>query len=79
MTSTLCISSIPNSSLSLYCGKKEGGEEGERMERRVRKAQRRGGARRCRGRLRGRDMVHDISGRDKTGDMLVHCFSLHEE
>lgn len=43
MTSTLCISSIPNSSLSLYCGKKEGGEEGERMERRVRKAQRSGG------------------------------------
>lgn len=43
MKGTLCISSIPNSSLSLYCGKREGREEGERMERRVRKAQRRGG------------------------------------
>lgn len=41
MEGTLCISSIPNSSSSQCYGKREGGEEGERMERRVRKAGRR--------------------------------------
>lgn len=43
MEDTLCISSIPNSSSSLCYGEREGGEEGERMERRVRKAPRGGG------------------------------------
>jgi len=37
MKGTLCISSIPNSSSSLCYGKRPGGEEGERMEIRVRK------------------------------------------
>ena len=49
MKGTLCISSIPNSSSSLCYGKRQGGQEGERMERQVRKAERRkeGCVRKC--------------------------------
>lgn len=70
MKGTLCISSIPNSSSSLSYGEREGGEEGERMERRVRKAQTRGVWGKCCERLRA--TVHDINHRDDR-EMLVPC------